>query len=99
MNQKERKKIISEIEKKYFDLVWYARKDVNKLTRTDILKKIESIEDKYPEETNSLNIPEEADWSHGFNSGMLAGMRFVLSLMDKREGYEIAIEEFPFLDT
>lgn len=102
MKQKEREEIILELENKYCNLVWYARKNVDKLEkegRFDIIQTIRKLEEKYPEETRNIKSYKNGDWEHGFNSGMLAGMRFVLSLMDRREGYEVAIEQFPFLDT
>lgn len=85
---------------KYFDLVWYARKDEVKLLeeeRYDILATMKKIEKKYPKETEELNDPELADWSHGFNSGMLAASRLYLTMIE--ENCEQAIEEFPFLDS
>jgi len=85
---------------KYFDLVWYARKDENKLLeeeRYDVLASMKKVEEKYPKETEELNDPELCDWSHGFNSGMLAASRLYLSMIE--ENVEQAIEEFPFLDS
>jgi hypothetical protein len=95
-------KHVLEIQDKYFRLVWYARKDVEKLKqegREDILNSIKEIETLYPEETESLKGYETGDWEHGFNSGVLAGLRFVLTLIDKHGGYEEAMEQFPELDT
>jgi hypothetical protein len=85
---------------KYFDLVWYARKDENKLLeeeRYEILALIKKIEEKYPIEIKELNDYNLSDWSHGFNSGMLAASRLYLYMIE--EDIEQAIEEFPFLDT
>lgn len=85
---------------KYFDLVWYARKDVVKLLeeeRYETLATIKKIEEKYPQETKELNNPELADWSHGFNSGMLASARLYLSMIEYN--VEQALEDFPELDS
>ena len=85
---------------KYFDLVWYARKDEQKLIeeeRYDILATLKKVEAKYPKETQELNDPELSDWSHGFNSGMLAASRLYLTMIE--DDCEQAIEEFPFLDS
>ena len=89
--------VIVGLEEKYFDLVWYARKseeDYNIIPK--VKENVDRIIEKYPTETQNLSA-EGGDWEHGFNSGMLAGIRYVLSLYS--EGKEIADEEFPFLDT
>ena len=87
---------VAEKESKYFDLVWYARKSPEHYDLPKVKEKIDEIEKLYSLETKQLQ-GEDGDWSHGFNSGMLAGMRYVLSLYDL--GKEHAEEEFPFLDT
>ena len=86
------------LESKYQDLVWYARKSnrmrkENPKTRAAMLK----VERKYPEEITNLTTFETGDWEHGFNSGMLAGMRYLITQME--EGKEIADKEFPELDS
>jgi hypothetical protein len=40
---------------------------------------------------------ENGDWYHGFNSGMLAALRYVLTMDDL--GIKQADEEFPMLDS
>ena len=115
-------------EDKYFDLVWLARKphfendpdggveyledtsdDIALKCRQQIIK----IREKYPEEAELLAIPgKTGDWNHGFNSGCLATIRWVFTLMDdtvitpeetgipiKQGGLEEANANFPFLDT
>lgn len=85
---------------KYFDLVWYARKDSAKLLEDEqyeILASIKKIEEKYPKETQELNDPKLSDWSHGFNSGMLASARLYLSMIEYN--VEQALEDFPELDS
>jgi hypothetical protein len=54
------------------------------------------IEGMYPNETEQLS-GESGDFSHGFNSGMLAGMRLITSMM--MIDIEEAVEMFPELDT
>lgn len=89
--------IIADLEEKYFDLVWYARKSEEQYnTIPKVKENVDRIDEQYPKETENLSS-ENGDWHHGFNSGMLAGMRYVLSLYS--EGKETADEEFPFLDT
>lgn len=89
---------------KYETLVWYARKPPRGSgywadTPADIQKAayaaMTDAERKYPKETKSLK-GDTGDWEHGFNSGMLAGLRYVLrALQDQDE----ALERFPELDT
>lgn len=71
--------IVGELMTKYFDLVWLARKDTEELMREEryeILKTIKEVEAKYPQEVNEL-YECESNWQHGFNSGMLACLRFL----------------------
>ena len=118
-------KAIGEMEDKYFDLVWYARKDKDRngayWNRTPenikqgAFKNIARIEEFYPDECDELNCPKRGDWTHGFNSGVLAAMRFVQTAMLRHYitdptasddgkpfwcgGVEEAKEEFPELGT
>lgn len=114
--------VFSEFEKKYFDLVWYARsqprevmeeKGVPEHIIQGALNGQARKEEMYPEEIDAFK--EDPDWTHGFNSGCLATMRFVLTAMstelfndeDSEDpkatwtmgGIEEAKEEFPMLDT
>ena len=41
--------------------------------------------------------PDGSDWTHGFNSGMLACLRFVATALE--QDIEAAHDEFPVLDT
>lgn len=66
---------------KYFSLVWLARADKELLLKTEVyeaLAKIRETEEKYPEEVENLDKCED-NWQHGFNSGMLACIRFLES--------------------
>lgn len=88
---------VSEKENKYYDLVWYARKTEEQYNNiSEVKENSDRIEKIYSTEIEKLQ-GEDGDFDHGFNSGMLAGMRYVLSLYDM--GKEQAEEEFPFLDT
>lgn len=124
---------VSQYEKKYFDLVWFARKpqlrDLDAFeeyflnhdgtkTPPEVQLKCKQqmirIQEAYPDEVESLQSALDGDWDHGFNSGMLAGLRLVLTAMKKVKagpeasdtgeecwfgGIEEAAEEFPMLDT
>lgn len=64
---------------KYFDLVWLARCDRDKLLRDEIyegLAAVKRIEEEYPEEVKDLYESED-NWQHGFNSGVLAFARYL----------------------
>ena len=118
-------KAIGEMEEKYFDLVWYARKDKDRngaywngtpeSIKQGAFKNIARVEEFYPDECDELNCAAHGDWTHGFNSGVLAAMRFVQTAMyrhyiddpnasDDGEpfwcgGVDEAKDEFPQLDT
>jgi hypothetical protein len=82
---------------KYFDLVWLARRLPEDYNNPKILKIINRIKKEYPQEVESLSDAENGNWEHGFNSGVLAAMRYILHL--DSEGVEFADIEFPMLDT
>ena len=84
-----------EYQHKYEELVWYARSGRNTHILT-VVKHRERIEEMYPQEIELLSS-ESGDFSHGFNSGMLAGMRLITSMMLINS--EHATENFPELDT
>lgn len=97
MKKKEVIETLIQLEQKYFDLVWYARKseeDYNTIPK--VKENVDRIDKEYPLEVQEL-FGEESDWNHGFNSGMLAGIRYVLALYETNK--ETADDEFPFLDT
>jgi len=84
-------------EEKYFDLVWYARKtDLDFIQHKEVRDHCRRIEAQYAQECENLD-KEGSSWHHGFNSGMLAGMRLILEM--KRSDAQGALDEFPFLDT
>ena len=85
-------------------LVWYARKhpsdhpswnDVPEDIRTGALNSAAKVEEQYPDEVDDLK-GEHAEWEHGFNSGVLAALRYVFSAAaDPQEAEEM----FPELYT
>ena len=98
---------LAAMEERYFSLVWYARKappedaeywaDTTAEIKTAALNEMARVEEFLPEEVASLKCPDCCDWSHGFNSGALAALRWVMTA--ESEGVELADEEFPMLDT
>ena len=97
---------IDELREKYFHLVWLARSDGDD---PRIVKERERVCSLYPQEI--MDLDRHPDWSHGFNSGMLAALRLLRPYtypMDYEEkdieltrDSEIAFAEsqFPWLDT
>jgi hypothetical protein len=116
-------KLLRKWEKKYFSLVWYARKGQDDhpmwANTPDCIKQkafneMSRIREMHPDEVDAL-CGESGDWTHGFNSGMLACLRFVLTAQNPEwindpaalddgkpfclGGVEQALEAFPDLDT
>lgn len=94
---KETKEYIKELEQKYFELVWFMRNREYKSP-----KLLREVEDKYPKETTALLSDDGGCyWEHGFNSGCLAMLRFILTATDRSKfaGLKQAKEDFPELDT
>lgn len=91
------------MEDKYCDLVWFARSDPRSAPgspddiRAGCFLSQCAVEAAYPQETERIRDPEGSDWAHGFNSGMLASVRLMLTAMD--QDINIAQDEFPCLDT
>lgn len=87
---------LSEMEKKYFDLVWLARKRPDdKAIAADAIARVRRA---YPEEVERLG-GEHGQWEHGFNSGCLAAFRLAIGLLGSESDAKMAREEFPVLDT
>ena len=85
-----------ELENKYYDLVAVARKTTDDIENIFELKKwYEEMLVKYPDECNDLKSKNKSEWTHGFNSGMLACLRLISGgkITDKN------FEQFPCLDT
>ncbi len=97
MTKKEIIKIISELDQKYNDLVWFARSSPDNYHIKGVKENNDRILKQYPSETDALINGSNTDWEHGFNSGMLAGMRYLLDTIEMDK--ETADEFFPNLDT
>ena len=90
-------------ERKYSDLVWYARshpkgdtaywEKVPDSIREGAFNAQARVQEMYPDEVSALSD----DWNHGFNSGCLAAFRFIQTAIQEDVG--TAEEEFPSLDT
>ena len=111
---------LSEMLSKYEALVWYARshpassidfwQKVPQEIREGAFKAQMEVEEDYPDEVVQLRS-ENSDWYHGFNSGMLAALRFVeIAQMEPQTvedpegswtygGVKDALEFFPDLST
>lgn len=88
---------VKKMESKYCALVWYARSSSKHDSIPGVLENRKKIEEAYPAEVAKLKSKTDSDWTHGFNSGMLAGMRYVMDLFT--EGIEEAEDSFPDLDS
>lgn len=88
---------VKKMENKYFDLVCYARSSSKNNSIPGVLENRTRIEKTYPDDVIKLQSIADSGWSHGFNSGMLAGMRYVMDLLT--EGIEEADDLFPDLDS
>ncbi len=97
--------LIEAKEEKFQKLVWFARKHpsddpfwdtVPADIKQGALNAASRVEEMFPNETDALKCPDCSDWNHGFNSGVLAALRFV---MHAAEDPEAAQDEFPELDT
>ena len=114
---------LQKLEAKYETLVWYARKPptsdadywepLPQYIREGAFKALMKAEEDYPDDISELRYCD-SNWQHGFNSGMLAALRFVMTaqfpcLMDADcsddgqahwyGGISDAHDEFPMLDT
>ena len=95
MTRKELEAEVRALEKKYFDLVWIARRRPGVTVGADAEARVLR---EYPSEVARLS-GEHGDWEHGFNSGCLAAFRLILGLTGTKQDAGAAREEFPFLDT
>lgn len=96
MKKKEIFDTVLKNEQKYFELVWYARSGKNNNIPAVLQNRVR-IEKLYPVEIANLKDLESSDWNHGFNSGMLAAIRYFFDLDEM--GIDSAEENFPLLDT
>ena len=103
MDQLNLQQVLCEMEDKYHTLVWYARSyppGHPDHAPAAMAPQMEA-QDRYPKETAAIGS-DAGEWHHGFNSGMLAALRFMLTAMDSDSefgGLHLAREEFPMLDT
>lgn len=95
MNKTQVKQRIEELEKKYFDLVWYARHNPNEILG---IKKAAEIKNFLKEEVSKLH-GANSNFHHGFNSGCLAAFRLISGLLSNDKNAQLAEDSFPFLDT
>ena len=96
MRTKELEDIVAEKYNKYNELLWYARKGPDDLLVDSIAKQMKKVEWDSPEEVSELQ-GENSDWQHGFHSGMVAALNYLLTCDDL--GLDQADEEFPNLDS
>ena len=96
MNKKQLLETILQKQDKYVDLLWYARSNPKDIDIKGVAENKERIETLYPTEVSELQS-ENGDWQHGFHSGMVAALRYILTMDDI--GKEAADEEFPMLDS
>lgn len=93
---KRNEELVSKLHDKYEKLVWYARKSPENLEIDGVKEKVDEVERLYPLDTKELQ-GEDGDWNHGFNSGIIAAIRYIYDL--EEVGEETANEWFPNLDT
>jgi len=99
-NKMTKNEIIAEVQKfesKYCDLVWLVRSSPKNDHIKGVVENRKRITELYSEEVKELLDEDAGEWNHGFNSGMLAGMRFILDLANY--GIKDANDNFPFLDS
>lgn len=96
MKKRDLIKNVVKLESKYVDLLWYARTSPENENIKGVLEQMERIEKLYPSEVVQL-YSKNGEWQHGFHSGMVAALRYVLTLHE--DGLELAEEDFPMLDS
>jgi len=96
MTKKQLLETILHKQDKYVDLLWYARSKPENESIKGVKENKERIQKLYPNEVKKLQS-ERGDWQNGFHSGMVAGMRYILTMDDM--GKEQADDEFPDLDS
>jgi len=82
--QRAESKLLEYLEK-YESLVWYARSDSAMLLEKEIYEGLAAqkrIEKAYPQDVHQLHNDND-NWTHGFNSGVLAAIRLTMGLMSK----------------
>lgn len=99
-------KALAEMEAKYERLVWYARSpratsvefwlNVPEEIRNGAFTAQMEVEEEYPDEVSSLRDSKQSDWQHGFNSGVLAALRFVNTAQMEVQTFEDPDGEFSY---
>lgn len=101
--------LIDELHTKYSKLVWYARshpandveywKDRPEAIRSKAFSAQSRVEEDYHDDVIELTECDD-NWQHGFNSGMLAAIRYMQYIQsDDPMTQQFAIDNFPDLDT
>ncbi len=92
---------VSELLKKYCDLVWYARKHDWMRKNPSVAQGCAHVKRLYPEEVADLDGDdwETAKWAHGFNSGMLACLRLLHPENSPKKIHPARLANFPSLHT
>ncbi len=85
------------LEQKYESLVWFARKTSKDIEIPGVAKAMQSIAEEHTDEVLSLINQDFGSWQHGFNSGMLAALRFIQTSIYEDLGQ--AYKGFPNLGT
>lgn len=96
--------LLQQKEEKYYLLVWSSRcrvfSEYSQSLPPEVaerqIEKMRQIFAMYPEEMADLQS-DDGLWDHGFNSGMLAGMRYAIEALDGNAN--LAEGVFPDLDT
>lgn len=86
--------ILSEKQKKYNSLVWFARshpmdddeywENESEDTKQRVMASQNRVIEEYAAEVQALQSCDD-NWQHGFNSGMLAALRYVQTLLGEDE--------------
>lgn len=103
---------LNQFSEKYSRRVWYARTALGSTleavrqergfedTPEDIIKQMLATKEKYWDEDPEIELcklENGGDYSHGFNSGVLAAVRLVQSIVEGAA--EEGLDEFPALDS
>lgn len=111
-NEQVLNKILKEFSERYSRRVWYTRTAMSNTveevqqeegfedTPEDILQQMLATKKRYWNEDPEIELcklEDGGDWNHGFNSGVLAAVRLVQSIVEGEA--EEGLDEFPFLDT
>ncbi len=83
--------------KVYTDMLWFARTNETTLSTIELARKnYDRIESQFPELVDKLRN-DDSNFEHGFNSGVVAAIRYMLDL--KETDLENARQNFPDLDS